>query len=89
LARSRLRRLDDDSSQRIPIKSSGEDRIRTSSQIQGISIDPAIEGAESGALGTIPVKIDSELSKLMDAWPMLPDAIKAGILAMVQAASQT
>jgi hypothetical protein len=39
-------------------------------------------GAESGALATI----DPALASLMNAWPGLPEAIKAGILAMVNAA---
>jgi hypothetical protein len=30
--------------------------------------------------------MDSELTAVIDAWPALPEAIKAGILAMVQAA---
>jgi hypothetical protein len=30
---------------------------------------------------------DPELARIVDAWPTLPDALKAGILAMVEAAS--
>jgi hypothetical protein len=30
--------------------------------------------------------IDTELARIVDAWPTLPDAIKAGIMAMVEAA---
>jgi hypothetical protein len=30
---------------------------------------------------------DPELAWIVDAWPSLPEAIKAGILAMVEAAS--
>jgi hypothetical protein len=41
-------------------------------------------GAESGALATI----DSTLAALIDAWPGLSEAIRAGILAMVKAASK-
>jgi hypothetical protein len=31
-------------------------------------------------------EIDPDLARLIDAWPTLPDAIRVGILAMVQAA---
>jgi len=29
--------------------------------------------------------MDADLARLIDAWPMLPEAIRAGILAMVRA----
>jgi hypothetical protein len=32
------------------------------------------------------VKTDPDLTKLISAWPALPDALKAGIVAMVKAA---
>jgi hypothetical protein len=31
---------------------------------------------------------DPDLARIVDAWPSLPDAIKAGILAMIEAASK-
>jgi hypothetical protein len=34
-----------------------------------------------------PVYTHPDLALIVDAWPGLPDAIKAGILAMVKAAS--
>ena len=40
-------------------------------------------GAQSGA--QLP-QTDPELACLMDAWPTLPQAVKAGIVAMVQVA---
>ena len=55
-------------------------------------------GAESGALGAQsnanpvnathcePKPIDSDLAAIIAAWPTLPEAMKAGILAMVRAA---
>jgi hypothetical protein len=43
-------------------------------------------GAESGALGAREAPIDQELAAVVDAWPALPAAIKAGILAMIRAA---
>jgi len=43
-------------------------------------------GAESGADSPKTPCIDPELAKVIDAWPMLPEAIRAGIVAMVKAA---
>jgi hypothetical protein len=34
-----------------------------------------------------PMTADANLRLLIEAWPMLPDAMKAGILAMVNAAA--
>jgi hypothetical protein len=31
-------------------------------------------------------QIDPDLARLIDAWPTLPEAIRAGIIAMIQAA---
>lgn len=42
-------------------------------------------GAESGALGAQNTPSDPNLTRLVSLWPTLPQAIKAGILAMVQA----
>jgi len=52
----------------------------------GNTANPAPGGAKSGAL--IPKKpaTDPALAALIDAWPTLPEAIRAGILAMVRAA---
>ena len=41
-------------------------------------------GTESGALGAQEAPLDPELAAVVDAWPALPEAIKAGILAMVE-----
>ncbi len=43
-------------------------------------------GAESGAVDTEKVPIDPDLARLINAWPNLPEAIRAGIVAMVRAA---
>jgi hypothetical protein len=42
-------------------------------------------GAECGALGAQNAPLDPDLAAVVDAWPKLPGAIKAGILAMVTA----
>jgi hypothetical protein len=42
-----------------------------------------LPGATRGATGLIPD--DPDLAAVVDAWPVLPEAIKAGILAMVRA----
>ncbi|MCH7685408.1 MAG: hypothetical protein IH899_01785 [Planctomycetes bacterium] len=43
-------------------------------------------GAESGAVGAQSALMDPDLRAVIEAWPELPDAVKAGILAMVRAA---
>ncbi len=44
-------------------------------------------GAESGADSADLAQIDSDLQHIIDAWPDLPEPIKAGVLAMVKAAN--
>ena len=41
-------------------------------------------GAKSGALGAVSRKIAPELQEVIDAWPGLPEDVKAGIVAMVR-----
>ena len=43
-------------------------------------------GAECGALGARDGGSDPDLAAVVEAWPGLPAAIKAGILAMIGAA---
>jgi hypothetical protein len=50
------------------------------------STNPAPGGAKSGALTPTNPYIDPALAALIGAWPALPEAIRAGILAMVRAA---
>ncbi len=45
--------------------------------------------AESGAVEAANGKCDPNLQLIVDRWPQLPDAIKAGIIAMVRAAGPT
>jgi hypothetical protein len=58
---------------RRPLDSSGNSTIDSQS------------GAESGALGAGDLPDDAELNAVIDAWPNLPPAIKAGVLAMIRA----
>ncbi len=46
-------------------------------------------GADAGAVETKREQFGPDLQSIIDAWPALPDAIKAGILAMVKAACGT
>jgi hypothetical protein len=60
---------------------SGEGEIRTPVKTPAKTVLCSEGGAESGALATT----DPALGTLIDAWPALPEAIRAGILAMVKA----
>ena len=42
-------------------------------------------GAESGSLPPDSAQTDPDLRRLVDAWPTLPDAVKADILGMIEA----
>ncbi|HUT57138.1 MAG TPA: hypothetical protein VNA25_04610 [Phycisphaerae bacterium] len=43
-------------------------------------------GAESGADSAETAPVHPDLAKVIEAWPTLPEAVRAGILAMVEAA---
>ena len=43
-------------------------------------------GAECGALDARKSDLPPDLEAVVEAWPRLPDAIRAGILAMIRAA---
>jgi hypothetical protein len=47
---------------------------------------PETGGAKSGALLPEFVSIDPDLQRLVDSWPKLPEALRSGILAMIDAA---
>ena len=47
---------------------------------------PILGEAESEAVSPNSGPTDAELAAVVDAWPGLPDAIEAGILAMIKAA---
>lgn len=44
-------------------------------------------GAQSGAPAAQSTVQDRDLQQLIDAWPTLPEAVRAGIAAMVKAAA--
>jgi hypothetical protein len=48
--------------------------------------NPAPGGAKSGALAPEKPAINPILAALLDAWPTLPEPLRAGILAMVRPA---
>jgi hypothetical protein len=47
---------------------------------------PESRGAESGALGGDSIPFSPDLVQVITAWPQLPEAMRAGIVAMVRAA---
>jgi len=47
---------------------------------------PKAGGAESGAESAEKASKDADLAKVIEAWPGLHEAVRAGILAMVEAA---
>jgi hypothetical protein len=52
---------------------------------QGVGADFSAEGAVQGAVET---KADPTLQRVRDAWPNLPPAIRAGIIAMIDVAEE-
>ena len=64
---------------------SGERGIRTLSDSPVEMACFAVSGAESGALTADPAFVASDLALLIDRWSALPEAVRAGIMAMVEA----
>lgn len=64
---------------------SGEARTRTTRETTGKTGPSGQSGADSGALDAREAPLDADLAALVDVWPALPAAIKAGILAMIRA----
>ncbi len=48
------------------------------------NVDNPAVSAQGGAVGAQNALIDADLAKIIAAWPDLPDAIKTGILAMIE-----
>jgi hypothetical protein len=82
-----MARLADWQREFLAIKSGGGG-IRTSSQISAKTVDFGQGGAKSGALPPESRSIDPALATIIDAWPTLPEALRAGILAMIRAAGE-
>ena len=55
---------------------------------KGLGKSPESGGAESGAESGVSGDFDADLRKVIDAWADLPEAVKTGILAMVDAAGR-
>jgi len=66
---------------------SGEGGIRTRRESARKPTLSEPGGAESGALPLADQSIPPELAALIDAWPRLPEPIRAGILSLVRVAS--
>jgi hypothetical protein len=49
------------------------------------SVNPRPTGATKSATGSL--SDDPDLTAIIDAWPALPETVRAGILAMVNAAA--
>ena len=50
---------------------------------------PEVGGAECGAQRAPEGQFEPDLQRLIDAWPTLPDPRRAGIVAMVDAATKS
>ena len=49
----------------------------------------AAGGAKAALALCLPISADADLRAVVEAWPTLPDPIKAGISAMVRAATRS
>ena len=61
----------------------GDDGIEHPIETSGNSPIPHQSGAESGAVRAGDAWADRRFAKIADAWPSLPDALKAAILAII------
>jgi hypothetical protein len=70
-----------------PFHQSGEGGIRRTLEIYEETADFSKGGAESGANDPKNRPIDPDLALVVERWDSLPEAVRAGIVAMVKAAS--
>jgi len=67
----------------------GDTGLEQAAEVSGKTGGSRESGANSGALGARDAPWDPDLAAVEAAWPALPAAIKAGILALVRAARQS
>lgn len=67
----------------------GETGFETPTHSSGKIDNSEYSAAESAAAGAENGPVDPDLQAVIDAWPALPAAVKAGILAMVRAAKDS
>jgi hypothetical protein len=65
----------------------GVESDRNSTDSSGFSKVSAADAAKASVAVSLPVHADADLRVVVEAWPDLPDAIKAGVLAIVNAAN--
>jgi hypothetical protein len=61
----------------------------TSSGHNDLSQSPRSTHAKSGAISTENLQIDSDLQRLIVAWPTLPESLRSAILAIVLGAESS
>lgn len=66
-----------------------QERLEPGAKTPGKNADSNVSGAESGAVADETGPIDPDLQRIIDAWPALPDALKTGIVAMVEVAAKS
>jgi hypothetical protein len=60
---------------------------RTPADSKGNSHNSPEGASKCASLSTVPVHSDPDLTKVVDVWSTLPEAIKVGIMAMVKAST--
>ncbi len=63
-----------------------DEGLETTSKTPGKTQGADRCGAKSGAVGAHVGPVDPQLASVVDAWPRLPEPVKAGILAMIRPA---
>lgn len=66
----------------------GDEGLEQPADSSGKTVSIQRGDAESDALRSQTVPIDSDLTRLVIAWPSLPDAVRRGILALLGEAAK-